>query len=48
VVRRRHGASRNETTQAVVVLFAVAFAALTLIGVFFRGKGMALAWPWAI
>lgn len=48
IVRRRHGASRNETTQAVVVLFSVAFAVLTLIGVFFRGKGMALAWPWAL
>jgi quinol-cytochrome oxidoreductase complex cytochrome b subunit len=47
-VRQRYGASRNETTQAVVVLFSVAFVALTLIGVFFRGKGMALAWPWAV
>jgi quinol-cytochrome oxidoreductase complex cytochrome b subunit len=43
---QRHGASRNETTQAVVVLFSAAFVVLTLIGVFFRGKGMALAWPW--
>jgi len=48
IVRRRHGASRNEATQAVVVLFSVAFAVLTLIGVFFRGKGMALAWPSAL
>ncbi len=47
LVRRRFGASRNEATQAVVVLFAVAFTVLTLIGVFFRGRGMALAWPWA-
>lgn len=46
-VRQRHGASRNEATQAVVVLFAVAFTVLTLIGVFFRGQGMALCWPWA-
>ena len=47
LVRRRSSATRNETTQAVVVLFAVTFVVLTLVGVFFRGKGMALAWPWA-
>jgi len=44
--RRRHGASVNEAAQATVVLLAVAFAVLTVIGVFFRGAGMALAWPW--
>ncbi len=48
LVRRRLGASRNEAAQAVVVMIAVAFAALTLIGVFFRGRGMALVWPWAV
>ncbi|HQN94977.1 MAG TPA: cytochrome b N-terminal domain-containing protein [Thermoanaerobaculales bacterium] len=47
LMRRRHGASINETAQAVVVLVAVAFAVLTLIGVWFRGEGMALVWPWA-
>ena len=29
------------------MLVAVAFAVLTLIGVWFRGEGMALVWPWA-
>ena len=28
------------------MLVAVAFAVLTLIGVCFRGEGMALIWPW--
>jgi hypothetical protein len=28
------------------VLLAVAFAVLTLIGVWFRGEGMTLSWPW--
>jgi quinol-cytochrome oxidoreductase complex cytochrome b subunit len=45
-LRRRHGASVNEAAQATAVLLAVAFAVLTLIGVYFRGAGMALAWPW--
>jgi len=46
LARRRYGASVNEAVQAVVVLLAVAFAVLTLVGVWFRGEGMALVWPW--
>jgi quinol-cytochrome oxidoreductase complex cytochrome b subunit len=46
LARRRYGASVNEAVQAAVVLVAVAFAVLTLIGVWFRGEGMALVWPW--
>jgi amino acid transporter len=47
IVRRRLGATTNESVQAVVVLLAVAFTVLTIIGVWFRGEGMALTWPWA-
>jgi quinol-cytochrome oxidoreductase complex cytochrome b subunit len=39
-------ASRNETVQALFVLLAVGFAILTVTGVWFRGAGMALVWPW--
>jgi len=46
LARTRFGATTNEAVQAVVVLLAVALAALTLIGVYFRGEGMALTWPW--
>jgi len=45
-VARRGGASHNEALQALVVFLAVAFVTLTLIGVFFRGPGMALSFPW--
>jgi hypothetical protein len=45
-VKRRVRASYSESIQAVFVLLAVAFAVLTLTGVWFRGTGMALAWPW--
>ncbi len=48
VARRRLGATRNESVQAVAVLLAVAFAVLTAVGVWFRGEGMALVWPWAL
>ena len=46
LARSRYGASTNVTAQAVVVLLAVAFGVLTLIGVWFRGEGMSLIWPW--
>ena len=45
-VRRRHGLTPNETVQAVVVFLFTAFVVVTMVGVWFRGPGMALAWPW--
>jgi quinol-cytochrome oxidoreductase complex cytochrome b subunit len=47
-LRRRFETTTNETVQAVAVLLAAAFAVLTLIGVWFRGEGMALVWPWQL
>lgn len=44
--RRRFAASRVEAVQTLFVLLVVAFAVLTVTGVWFRGAGMALAWPW--
>jgi quinol-cytochrome oxidoreductase complex cytochrome b subunit len=44
--RRRLGLSRNETVQTAVVLVAVAFVVLTVVGIWFRGPGMSLVWPW--
>ena len=43
----RFGLTRNETVQAAVVLGGVAFAVLTVVGIWFRGPGMSLVWPWA-
>ena len=45
-VRSRFGASRLEATQALFVFFATAFAVLTAVGIWFRGAGMKLVWPW--
>ncbi|NIN71158.1 MAG: DUF4405 domain-containing protein [Gemmatimonadetes bacterium] len=44
--RGRFSASRAEATQAVFIFLLVAFAILTVTGVWFRGAGMALVWPW--
>ena len=46
IVTRRFSASRAETVQAVFVLLAVGFAVLTVTGIWFRGEGMRLVWPW--
>jgi quinol-cytochrome oxidoreductase complex cytochrome b subunit len=46
--RRRYAAEAAERVQAIFVLLAVAFAILTLTGVWFRGEGMALVWPWSV
>jgi quinol-cytochrome oxidoreductase complex cytochrome b subunit len=45
VLKRRFSASKDEAIQASFVLLAVAFVILTVTGVYFRGAGMALAWP---
>jgi hypothetical protein len=45
---KRFGASTGEVVQAVFVLFLVALAVLTVTGVWFRGPGMALVWPWGL
>jgi quinol-cytochrome oxidoreductase complex cytochrome b subunit len=44
--RRWFGLGRNESVQALAVFLAVTFVTLTVIGVFFRGEGMALTTPW--
>ena len=45
-MKRRCDSSNNEAIQSLFVFLLVAFAVLTLIGVWFRGAGMALVWPW--
>jgi quinol-cytochrome oxidoreductase complex cytochrome b subunit len=46
ILVRRWGASKSEVVQAVFVFFFVVLAVLTITGVWFRGPGMALTWPW--
>jgi len=46
LIRKRRGSSNNEAIQALFVFFVVALVVLTLVGVWFRGEGMSLAWPW--
>ena len=41
-------ASKTEAVQALFVLLLTGFLVLTSVGVWFRGAGMALMWPWQI
>ncbi len=45
-LRRRCSPNRAEIIQAVVVMIVVSYAVLTITGIFFRGEGMNLVWPW--
>jgi len=45
-LKRVFSASKNETVQAIFVLLVVSFVILTITGVWFRGAGMTLVWPW--
>jgi quinol-cytochrome oxidoreductase complex cytochrome b subunit len=47
-LKRKHGASNNEAIQAMFILLTVVLVILTGIGVWFRGPGMALMWPWSL
>ncbi|MDY7108740.1 MAG: cytochrome b N-terminal domain-containing protein [Planctomycetota bacterium] len=47
-LRRARRVANNEAIQAMVIVLMTAFAVLTAAGAFFRGPGMALAWPWSL
>jgi quinol-cytochrome oxidoreductase complex cytochrome b subunit len=46
-IKKRYHASNNEAVQAVFILLLTAFVLTTVVGVWFRGQGMALVWPWS-
>ena len=46
LLRSRLGATRLEAAHAIFVFVAAGFAVLTVTGIWFRGAGMRLVWPW--
>lgn len=46
--RRVFGATGCEAKLGIFTLILTGFLTLTLIGIFFRGPGMALLWPWDV
>jgi hypothetical protein len=47
-LKRSTAATKNETVQAAFAAVTTAFLVLTAIGIWFRGQGMALTWPWRV
>ncbi len=47
-MKKRFAATNCETIQATFILLLVSFITLTIIGIWFRGPGMALMWPWDV
>lgn len=47
-MKKRFAATNCETIQATFILLLTAFIVLTAIGIWFRGPGMALMWPWEV
>nr|NIP19340.1 cytochrome bc complex cytochrome b subunit [Xanthomonadales bacterium]NIS01157.1 cytochrome bc complex cytochrome b subunit [Gemmatimonadota bacterium]NIX14126.1 cytochrome bc complex cytochrome b subunit [Xanthomonadales bacterium] len=45
-MRKSLDASKNEAVQALFMFLFTGFVTLTAIGIWFRGAGMALVWPW--
>jgi quinol-cytochrome oxidoreductase complex cytochrome b subunit len=45
IMQKRYEASKAETLQSVIIFLTVSFLILTATGIWFRGEGMALAWP---
>ena len=45
LIKRKYEATNNEAIQAVFILLLISFIILTITGIWFRGQGMALAWP---
>jgi quinol-cytochrome oxidoreductase complex cytochrome b subunit len=47
-LKKYFAATVGETVQAMFVLFTSSYAVFTATGIWFRGAGMALVWPWQI
>ena len=47
-IRRKFSLNRSEIIQSVIIIMIVSYTVLTLTGIFFRGAGMNLMWPWRV
>jgi quinol-cytochrome oxidoreductase complex cytochrome b subunit len=47
-MKRMYAASNTEAVQMIFVLLLAAFLVLTITGIWFRGTGMKLVWPWNV
>jgi quinol-cytochrome oxidoreductase complex cytochrome b subunit len=47
-LKRKFALNRSEYIQSLIIMLVVSYAVLSLTGIFFRGAGMKLMWPWEI
>ncbi len=47
-LHKRYHPDTNEMVQAVFAFFLMTYTVLSITGIFFRGPGMMLMWPWQI
>ncbi|MCB0020275.1 MAG: hypothetical protein KDE09_20930, partial [Anaerolineales bacterium] len=47
-MKKLFSATHCETMQATFIFLLTAFIVLTVVGIWFRGSGMALMWPWDV
>ncbi len=48
ILKRKVGMSRAEYIQSLFVILVVSYSVLSITGIFFRGEGMKLIWPWIV
>jgi hypothetical protein len=48
LMKKKYAATNNDAIQAIFVFLLVAFFILMVTGIWFRGTGMALMWPWHV
>jgi quinol-cytochrome oxidoreductase complex cytochrome b subunit len=47
-LRRKFLLNRSEFIQSIIIILVISYTILSLAGIFFRGAGMKLMWPWMI
>jgi hypothetical protein len=43
---KKYSLNRSEYIQTIIIILVMSYTVLSLTGIFFRGEGMELIWPW--
>jgi quinol-cytochrome oxidoreductase complex cytochrome b subunit len=47
-LKKRFSLNRSEYIQSIIIVLVISYTVLSFTGIFFRGPGMKLMWPWMI
>lgn len=47
-LKKKFSLNRSEYIQSIMIIMVMSYTVLSLTGIFFRGEGMKLIWPWMI